>query len=453
MIFKNDFLWGVAAASFQNEGASFADGKGPSIWDMMARWPGKIWNGDSPDPACDQYHRYEEDVRIMGEMGVQVYRMSIAWPRVIPEGVGPVNSKGFDYYDRLIDCLLAHNIQPWVSLYHWDYPYALHLRGGWLNPDSSNWFADYTTQVVNRYSDRVVFWETINEPQVFIGAGYRDGGNPPGLKLGNAEILRIAHNVLLSHGKAVQVIRACAKKTPRITAVLVGFTAIPASDNPADIQAARDYMFRLDEKRLKNTWMADPIYLGHYPEDGVRANGEDMPPIHPGDMETIHQPLDHFGVNIYAGEVVKAVEGGGYVVLPSSLGPALTALEWNVTPQALYWGPRLFYERYHVPIYITENGMAGTDWVHLDGRVHDPQRIDFLQRYLQELARAVQDGTDVGGYFVWTFSDNFEASLGYKSRFGLVFIDYRTQKRIWKDSAFWYQKVIQTKGDALFRVG
>jgi beta-glucosidase len=346
--------------------------------------------------------------------------------------------------------LLENGIQPWVSLYHWDYPYVLHLRGGWLNPSCSTWFADYTALVVDRLSDRVTYWETINEPQVFLGAGYRDGVNPPGLQLDNPEILQVAHNVLLSHGKAVQIIRARAKNKPIVGVVLVGFTAIPASESSADIKAARDYMFCLNEKRFKNTWLADPIYFGHYPEDGLKINEKDMPTIATGDMETICQPLDYFGINIYSGEIVKAVEEGGYKVVPTPLGPPLTASEWQITPEALYWGPRLFYERYQLPIYITENGMAGNDWVYLDGKVHDPQRIDFLHRYLLELARAIKDGVDVDGYFVWTFTDNFEAVLGYKPRFGIVYVDYKTQIRIWKDSAYWFKEVIASNGRVLY---
>jgi beta-glucosidase len=458
MSFPKDFLWGVAASSFQNEGAAFEEGKGPSIWDMMARWEGKISRGDTPDPGCDQYHRYREDAQLMREIGIKAYRLSVAWPRVLPEGSGAPNEKGLAFYDRLIDTLLENQVEPWVSLYHWDYPYALHLRGGWLNPDSSDWFADYSAVVVDRLSDRVTYWETVNEPQVFIGAGYRDGTLPPGLKLDNPEVLLVAHHVLLSHGKAVQVIRARARRQPRVGAVLVGFVGIPATSSPQDIQAARDYMFTMTGGRLantwlafRNTWLADPLYFGRYPEDGVMLQGKAMPKIQSGDMEIISQPLDYYGVNIYGGETVRASASGAPEVVPAPLGPPLTALEWGVTPEALYWGPRLFYERYKLPIFITENGMAGCDWVHLDGRVHDPQRIDFLTRYLRELGRAVDEGVNVSGYFIWTFTDNFECAQGYKARFGIVYIDYATQKRVLKDSAYWYRDVIATNGAVLVK--
>jgi beta-glucosidase len=446
MNFPKGFLWGVAAASFQNEGASFEDGKGPSIWDMMARWEGKIRSGDGPDPADDHYHRYREDVQIMREIGLKAYRLSIAWPRVLPEGIGAVNEKGLAFYDQLIDALLENHVEPWVSLYHWDYPYVLHLRGGWLNPDSPDWFAEYTTLVVDRLSDRVQYWETVNEPQVFIGAGYREGTNPPGLKLDNPEVLLVAHHTLLSHGRAVQVIRSQAKRKPLVGAVLVGFVAIPESGSPEDIQAAHNYMFTLTEKRFKNTWLMDPLYLGRYPEDGIRVHGSDMPKLRSGDMETIYQPLDYLGINLYTGEHVSASSEGGYEIVPAPVGSPLTASEWRVTPEIMYWGPRLFYERYKLPIFVTENGIDNHDWVYLDGKVHDPQRIDFLTRYLQELNRAIGDGVDVRGYFVWTFTDNFECILGYKPRMGLVHVDYATQKRILKDSAYWYRDVIASNG-------
>jgi len=446
MSFPEGFLWGVAAASFQNEGAAFEDGKGASIWDMMARWEGKIWNGDTPEPACDQYHRYPEDARIMREIGIKCYRMSVAWPRVFPEGIGAVNEKGLAFYDRFIDTLLENGVEPWVSLYHWDYPYALHLRGGWLNPDSPDWFADYTAVVVDRLSDRVMYWETINEPQVFIGAGYREGTNPPGLKLDNPEVLLVAHNTLLSHGKGVQVIRARARREPRVGAVLVGFVAAPATDSPEDIEAARNYMFTLTKNQLKNTWLADPIYFGRYPEDGMQVHGKDVPQIRPGDMETICQPLDFCCINLYAGETVRASSNSRYEILPVSIGSPLTHTPWRVTPEIMYWGPRLFHERYGLPVVVTENGMDNCDWVHLDGKVHDLQRIDYLTRYLRELSRAIDDGVDVRGYFHWTFTDNWECILGYKPRMGIVYVDYATQKRILKDSAYWYRDVIASNG-------
>jgi beta-glucosidase len=320
----------------------------------------------------------------------------------------------------------------------------------------------------------VQYWETINEPQVFIGAGYREGTNPPGLRLDNPEVLLVAHHTLLAHGKGVQVVRARARRKPLVGAVLVGFVAIPATDSPEDIQAARDFMFTLKEKRLKNTWLADPIYFGRYPEDGLQAHGKDVPQIRPGDMETICQPLDFCCLNMYSAAYVRASPavilsaaknppvilseaknlaaknlGGGFEVLPVPTGPPLTAMEWRVTPEILYWGPRLFYERYGLPIVVTENGMANCDWVHLDGKVHDPQRIDFLARYLRELGRAIDDGVDVRGYFVWTFTDNFECVLGYKPRMGIVYVDYATQERILKDSACWYRDLIASNGAIL----
>lgn len=445
MGFPKDFIWGAATASYQIEGAAFEEGKGLSVWDMLCRQPGKIWSGDTGEVACDHYRRYEQDVQLMREIGLQAYRFSISWARVIPEGVGQVNEKGLSFYDKLVDCLLESGIQPWVTLFHWDYPYALYCRGGWLNRESADWFAEYVSIVVERLGDRVSHWITLNEPQCFIGLGHQSGEHAPGLKLGFADILAICHHVLLGHGKAVRAIRDRAKVESTIGAALVGIVKIPATDTAEDIEAARSCMFSVTEKNCwNNTWFADPMLRGKYPADGVKLFHPEMPKIKSDDLETICQSLDFFGVNIYYGQTIRSGNQGQAIAVPSPNGPPLTTMDWQVTPEALYWGSRFLYEYYQLPIMVTENGMANGDWLHVDGKVHDPQRIDFLTRYLQAYQRAIDDGIQAKGYFHWTFTDNFEWAYGYKQRFGLVYVDYATQGRILKDSAYWYKNVISS---------
>jgi beta-glucosidase len=450
MSFPKDFVWGSAAASYQVEGGAYDDGKGLSVWDMMCRQPGKIWEGNTGDISCDHYHRYQEDARLMGEIGLKAYRLSISWPRVIPEGVGAINEKGLAFYDRLVDSLLEYGVQPWITLFHWDYPYSLYCRGGWLNRDSSDWFAEYTGVIVDKLSDRVSHWMTQNEPQVFIDAGHRTGRHAPGIQLGLRDLLIASHNSLLAHGKAVQVIRTRTRTKPIIGAAPVGVTKIPATERPQDVESARRRMFSvLDKDFMNNTWFADPMVLGKYPEDGVKLFESELPDFPEKDMAIICQPLDFYGANIYRGDIIISTSNGGSELVKSPDGPALTTMEWTITPEALYWGPRFLYERYGLPIVITENGMANCDWVHRDSKVHDPQRIDFISRYLRELKRAIEDGVAIKGYFVWSIMDNFEWAHGYKQRFGLIYCDYATGKRTLKDSAYWYKDVIASNGEII----
>jgi len=450
MGFPEGFVWGAATASYQVEGAAFEDGKGLSVWDAFCRKKGAVWNGQTGDVACDHYHRFREDVALMRQIGLRGYRFSVSWPRVLPEGTGALNEPGLDFYDRLVDELAGADIEPWVTLFHWDYPHELYCRGGWLNPDSSDWFAEYVRVVVERLSDRVRRWITLNEPQCFIGLGHQSGVHAPGLRLRFAEVLHAAHNALLAHGKAVQAIRAAARAEPAVGFAPVGIVKIPASEDPRDVQAAERRMFSITEMNCSNnTWWTEPALKGCYPEDGLELFGKDAPEAREGDMATICQPLDFFGVNIYHGEVVYAGHEDAAEVVPPPTGQPRTAYGWPVTPQALYWGPRFFAERYDLPIVITENGMSGTDWVSLDGAVHDPQRIDYTRRYLRELGRAARDGVDVRGYFHWTLMDNFEWAQGYKQRFGLVHVDFETLARTPKDSARWYGSVIASNGAAL----
>jgi beta-glucosidase len=441
MKFGKNFIWGAATSSYQIEGTACQDGGGLSVWDMLGKQAGKIANGDTGDVACDHYRRYKNDVDLMAQIGLQAYRFSISWPRVLPEGTGKVNQHGLDFYNRLVDTLLEQNISPWITLFHWDYPYALYCRGGWLNRDSADWFADYTALIVDQLSDRVSHWITLNEPQCFIGLGHHDGVHAPGLKMGIAEVLLAAHNALRAHGKAVQAIRANARTAPVVGAAQASKISIPASDQYNDIEAARQHMFSVREKHVfNNAWFSDPMILGRYPEEGCELFAADMPKVPPEDLECIKQKLDFFGTNIYSGNHVQATADNGYAMIEKK-GLAETAMGWPVTPEALYWGPKFFHERYRLPVVVTESGMANDDRVD-NGKVHDRERIEFLYKYLSEYARAIEDGVPALGYFLWSLLDNFEWAEGYSKRFGIVYVDYKTQQRIMKYSAYWYKALI-----------
>lgn len=448
--FPKDFLWGAASSAYQIEGAAHEDGRGDSVWDAFCRTPGAVFENHTGETACDHYHRFREDAEIMRRLALRAYRFSISWSRVLPEGVGALNEKGLAFYDRLVDALLEENIQPWVTLFHWDYPLALHARGGWLKRESADWFAEYTRVVVDRLSDRVSHWMTHNEPQCFIGGGPGNLPLAPGVRATLAEQLQMWHHAALAHGSSVQAIRARAKLKPTVGYAPVGVSPIPADERPSSVEAARTAANSVLQPHLwNNTWFNDPIFLGRYPEDGLRVYGPDAPRGQPGDLDLIRQPLDFLGLNIYHGIPMRLNAAGKPEEAPRKPGSPRTGFYWPVEPECLYWGPRFMHERYGVPIYITENGLSGADWVALDGKVHDPHRIDFLRRYLRELRRAIADGADVRGYFHWSIMDNFEWLDGYRQRFGLVHVDFATQKRTVKDSGWWYAHVIKTNGAAV----
>jgi len=453
--FPQDFAWGAATAAYQIEGAALEEGKGLSVWDAMCRQPGKIWEGHTGETACDHYHRYQGDVALLKQMGLKAYRFSVSWPRVMPEGIGAVNPKGLAFYDRLVDELLAVGIEPWCTLFHWDYPQALYQSGGWLHSDSPRWFAEYSAKVVERLSDRVSHWMTLNEPQCFIGIGHLSGTHAPGEQLPLKQALQAAHHTLLAHGLSVQAIRAHAQKPPRIGWAPVGVVTMPETDRPEDIEAARQQMFATGmtswNALWSNSWWADPVLFGRYPEDGLRLFGDDAPKFTEAEMAVIAQPIDFYGCNIYNGQTFRAGADGRPEKVDHPPGYPHSLFTWKMTPEALYWGPRFLAERYRLPVVITENGMSCHDWVSLDGQVHDPQRIDFTKRYLREVARAIADGVDVRGYFHWSAMDNFEWAEGYKHRFGLIHVDFATQVRTLKDSAHWYREVIETNGCALWK--
>lgn len=450
MTFPGNFHWGAVTSAYQFEGAWNADGKGCSIWDKFAARRGHTWEGQTGQTACDHYNRPAEDVGLMGQIGLNAYRFSISWPRVMPHGTGAVNDAGLAFYDRLVDQLLAAGVQPWVTLFHWDFPYELFLRGGWLNPDSPSWFAKYTSVVVDRLSDRVTHWVTLNEPQCFIGLGHSSGEHAPGLKLDLPEVLLAGHHALLAHGRAVERIRERAKLAPVVGWSPAVSVFYPGTESPEDISAARSAVNSVwPDGVWNNRWWGDPVVLGQYPEEGLRAYGDAAPRSTKADFKIINQPIDFYGCNIFHGEQVRAGPGGLPVPVPLPMGHPCTSSMWTQTPEALYWGPKFLAEIYKLPLVVSENGMSNNDMVGHDGRVHDQTRIEFMIGYLMQLRRALAEGIDVRGYFVWSLMDNFEWAEGYRHRFGLVHVDYRTQQRTLKDSALWYRQVIVSNGAEL----
>jgi len=452
MPFPKDFTWGAAAAAYQIEGAASEDGRAPSVWDTFSHLPGKVFDGHTGDVACDHYHRWREDIALMKQLGLHAYRLSLAWPRIQPLGTGKPNSKGLAFYDRLIDGLLDAGITPWVTLFHWDLPQALQDRGGFMNRDLVEWFGDYTRIVADRLGDRVKHWMTFNEPPVILGLGYQDGVFAPGLKLSFAECLRGAHHLLLAHGRSVQALRAGCRGQVKISIAHTSRERIPAMNTKRDIEAARrDYFAATDRGMWNLSWWADPIVFGKYPEEGLKAFEKDLPEITSADMKLISQKIDFLAYNCYSGWKVRDVKGRTEKVPEGwGIGNPRGTLPWlNIAPDAAYWAARFQTERYKLPLVFSENGYCNTDFVHLDGAVHDPQRIDFMARYLSAIRRAIDDGAPVQGYFYWSILDNFEWMEGYKDRFGLVHVDYQTQKRTPKDSFAWYREVIRTNGTAL----
>ncbi|HIT05136.1 MAG TPA: beta-glucosidase [Candidatus Scybalocola faecipullorum] len=453
MSFKKDFMWGAATASYQVEGAAKEDGRGLSVWDVFCEKQGKIKDKSNGDIACDQYHRYEEDIELMAKMGLKAYRFSLSWSRILPEGTGKVNEKGIEYYSNLIDCLLAHGIEPFVTLYHWDLPYTLHKRGGWLNEESPEWFAEYAKIAAEYFSDRVKYFFTFNEPQCFVGLGYLSDIHAPGINGPDRDAFTAAHHVLKAHGRAVQVLREYGKQPLKIGFAPAGKYTYPKTAAPKDVEAAKKMMFdniALEDWAWSVAWWSDPIFLGKYPEAVCEKYKDILPAFTQEDMDLIHQPIDFVGQNIYDGRMVACGDDGEPYFVPDYIGAPYTTINSPVTPEILYWMPKFLYERYGKPVIITESGMANVDIVSADGQVHDGSRIAYLESYLQNLCKAA-DEVPIDGYFLWSLLDNFEWAHGYQGRFGLIYVDFRTQKRIPKDSAKWYQTVIATNGGCLHR--
>ena len=450
MGFAKDFVWGAATSSYQIEGTGRDSGKGQNIWDVFTKEPGRVYEGHTGDIACDHYHRFREDVAYMKELGLKGYRFSIDWSRVLPEGTGKVNEKGIDFYNALIDELLEQGIEPYITLYHWELPYEIYKRGGWMNPEIVEWFGQYARLVAERFSDRVKYFFTLNEPQCFVGLGFLQGCHAPGVKAPLRDTFEMAHNALKAHGRAVQMLRAYGKQNVQIGYAPTSGMCYPEKETPKDIEAARKALFALPDD-LSNwtwnvSWWSDPVILGKYPEEGMKKYEKYLPVITDEDMKLISQPIDFYGQNIYNGRCIRMGTDGRPEEVRRPAGFPKTATNWPVTPEALYWGPKFLYQRYRKPIYITENGMACHDTVSQDGKVHDPNRIDFLARYLKNLKRAAEE-IDIRGYFQWSLMNNFEWDKGYAERFGIIYVDFETQERIWKDSAYWYRDLIHRNGD------
>lgn len=441
--FPKDFLWGVACASFQCEGAWEEDGKGRSIWDDFCHQTDKVKNGDTGDVACDSYHRYREDVALMVEHNIQAYRFSVSWPRIIPDGDGAINEKGFEFYDKLVDELIAKGNEPLITLYHWDLPSALQDKGGWLNRDIVPAFARYALAVAKHFRGRVRKIMTLNEPQCIAQCGYQSGVHAPGYQLPWEQVAKVYHIQCLAHSAAQRAMKAELGDEITVGVAVCGNLGYPSVDSPEGREAAYKATFDLNRGWNFNIFL-DSLILKRYDDSAFPAVRNFAATIDPADWDLMEKP-EFIGMNVYQGFEVD--ENGNDV--PRYTGFPITAMDWGITPEVMHYGPAHIWKRYGLPLYITENGMANHDLVSLDGQVHDPQRIYYLNTYLRELKKCIDEGVPVKGYMQWSFLDNFEWAEGYSRRFGMVYVDYRTCHRIPKDSARWYAKVIESNGETL----
>jgi beta-glucosidase len=432
MTVSRTFLWGAATAAYQIEGAATEDGRGESVWDRFCATPGKVRNGDSGGLACDFYHRYPEDIGLMRELGLDAFRFSVAWPRIIPGGRGAVNEEGLDFYDRLVDELLANGITPFPTLFHWDTPQALEDEGGWTNRATAEAFVEYAAVVAARLGDRITHWTTHNEPWVVAWLGHAWGEHAPG-RTSEADAIAAAHHLLLSHGWALEALRGIVPDA-EIGIALNLEHVDPQSDSEGDLDAARE----LDG--TANRWFLDPLFRGAYPADLVERFA---PPVQDGDLEAISAPIDFLGVNNYFRFVVQAGANGDGPHVVQDPTWERTDMGWEVYPEGLYQLLIRVARDYAPPaLYVTENGAAFADIRSHDARVHDPERTAYIELHIDAVRRAAADGAPVKGYFVWSLLDNFEWSLGYSKRFGIVYVDYPTQERVPKDSFYRYRDLI-----------
>jgi beta-glucosidase len=438
--FPADFLWGAATAAYQVEGATSEDGRGSSIWDDFAATPGKTYQGDNGLVAADHYHRVAEDTDLMVQLGLDAYRFSIAWPRILPQGRGEVNIAGLDFYDRLVDTLLQKGIRPFATLYHWDLPSPLQQKGGWMNRDTAFAFADYAESVARRLGDRVAGWITLNEPWCSAYLGYGIGVHAPGIQDKQAAV-DAAHHLLLGHGLAVPRIKAHISSETQVGITLVLSPAYPADDRP---ETLRDVKLSND---FTNGWFLEPILRGRYPDKLFANLGVTDPPIQAGDMELISAPIDFLGINNYSRTLIRGAAVQPLADSCETVSPvpeaSYTAMAWEIYPQGLRDLLLQLHQEYTLPnTYITENGAAFTDVLESDGQIHDPRRIDYLRTYLAGLTEAIAQGVPLRGYFAWSLMDNFEWAEGYSKRFGIVYIDYPTQQRLVKESGHWYAALL-----------
>lgn len=437
--FPKNFIWGFAAAAPQIEGAIAADGKGESIWDRFAATPGKVRNGDTLEHACEHYNLFKEDFRLMRSLGVRHYRLSIAWPRIFPTGTGSPNRKGLDFYKRVFDSMEKNDIQPWVTMFHWDLPQALETSfGGWRDRRVVDAFALYADTIVKEFGDRVKHWITLNEIFCFTTLGYGNGQKAPGLKLPDGVVNQTYHHALLCHGHGVRAVREYGGKRAKVGLTDNSLISVPVTETPADIEAARS------EFRRDNWRTIDAIYRGGYDPSYLRQAGKDRPKLQKGDFDLISLPTDFLGMNIYTGKFVQAGKGGRVETIPHPVSYPQADASWlKHMPQVMYWGPRHVADIYGVKeIHITENGCGYNDQPTAEGRINDLHRRDLIRNYLCELRRGIRDGVPVKGYFLWSFMDNFEWEDGYDMRFGIVYCDFKTQKRTPKLSARWFSQVV-----------
>lgn len=438
--FPKNFVWGVAAAAPQIEGAAFEDGKGESIWDRLAHTPGKIRNNDNLDVACDHYHRYKSDFALMRKFGVKNYRLSIAWPRIYPQGDGAVNTKGVDFYHRLIDAMLAQGITPWVTMFHWDLPQALEDRGGWRVRGIADSFANYADTIVRAYGDRVKNWITLNEIMCFTRLGYGGIGNAPGTDEGEKVVNQTYHHALLCHGHGVRAVREHGGRGAQVGLTDNSFMAIPLSETKEDIAATRAAFIH------RNARILEAVYRGRYADSYLREAGKARPVWEKNDFKLITLPTDFLGMNVYTGEYVRAGRRGRFESIPLPPSFPKADLDWlTLIPEAMYWGPYWAHKIYGVKsIYITENGASYREQLPPNGELLDVHRRNYIRSYLKELHHARADGIPINGYFLWSFMDNFEWQQGYEQRLGMMYVDYKTQKRTPKYSAHWYKQVMET---------
>ena len=447
LAFPPSFIWGAATAAYQVEGAAAEDGRTPSMWDTFSHTPGKVAGGDTGDVAADHYHRYREDVALMADLGLASYRFSVSWPRVIPGGKGPTNAKGLDFYSRLVDELLGAGVAPTLTLYHWDLPAELDDAGGWTNRDTAYRFAEYAAVVAEALGDRVPTWTTLNEPWCSAFLGYADGEHAPGHR-NAAESFAAAHHLLLAHGLAVPELRRILPSTAQVSITLNPGMVRPNTDSELDRVAAS----KIDG--LQTRLWTDPLFRGAYPADVVEFTRSvtDWSFVQDGDLEIISTPIDLLGVNFYNPGIAGHApdNDGGAAIFPACEDVALipmagerTAMDWPVDETGFYELLVRLHEDYGVPLMVTENGAAYDDSVSADGAVHDANRVSYLHRHLGEVHRAVTDGVDLRGYFVWSLLDNFEWAWGYDKRFGVIRVDFDTQERTIKDSGYFYRDVVR----------